>query len=338
VLYSSVSGLSKASIIDQNNVSLGTFSMRVWGSIDQNYGSAGVSSPYAITNYRGRLIFPSTDGITSIDTSSLRFNVLTADRISDPVINEVATIKTELLGNIVGTAWANRILFSIPARGFNTNNEILIYDTTRKGGECWYTFDIAAQWIGTVSPVGSAGFVYVCQGNHVYRLDTTYVAQDESSLGITTAFPVELTTGLIGTNAAHNGYFAVVQAVFYLMNFIGTATLIVYWRDFQSGLMKSKTQVVTNGTYTKSSVGGWSSSGYDYNQGVYTKVTTWGATDNMSGGQSLQKQNLRFRIPLNNVVTDELQAGYNINIDNSAADLRSVSFEGQPLGISPDVR
>jgi hypothetical protein len=47
---------------------------------------------------------------------------------------------------------------------------------------------------------------------------------------------------------------------------------------------------------------------------------------------------LRFRIPLNNVVTDELQAGYNINIDNSAADLRSVSFEGQPLGISPDVR
>lgn len=338
VLYSSVSGLSKASIIDQSNVSLGTYSMSVWGSVDQNYGSAGVSSPYAITNYRGRLIFPSTDGITSIDTSSLRFNVLTAERISDPVIDEVGSIKTGLLGQIVGTSWANRIMFSVPANGFDYNNKILIYDVTRKNGECWYTFDIRSQWIGTISPPGLAGFVYVCQDNHFFRLDTMYVAQDELPNGTTQPFPVQLTTAVIGTNTAHDGYYAVVQAVIYLLGFVGSADLTINWRDYQSGKMKSKTKTVTNGNYTKSTAGNWSSPGYLFNTNLPTTVKRWGDTDIIANVSNGQKADVRFRIPLNNVVTDELTATISINRDNSALIGRSISFQGQSLGVSPDVR
>lgn len=338
VLYSSVSGLSKASIIDQSTVSLGTFSATVWGSTDQNYGASGVSSPYSIINYRGRLIFPSVDGITNIDTSSLRFNVLTATRISDPIIDEISSIKTSLLPQIVGTAWANRVMMSVPGRGFNSNNEILVYDVTRTNGECWYVFDIASQWIGTISPPGSAGFVYIAQDNHFFRLDTMYVAQDETATGVTAPFPVQVTSGLIGSNTAHDGFFAIVQVVFYLVGFVGSVDLIVTWRDYQSGKMKSKTKTVTNGTYAKSSVGGWSSSGYEFNQSVPTKVLRWGETDVLTDGQSAQKQDQRFRVTLNNVVTNELQATIAVNLNNSAVIGRSVSFQGQPLGISPDVR
>jgi hypothetical protein len=337
VLYSSVDGIGKASIISQDTVSLGTYSATVWGSEDQNYGAAGVSSPYAVLNYRGRLVFPSTDGITNIDTSSLRLNVLTATRISDPVIDEVSSIRTDLLPNIVGTAWDNRIIFSIPGQGFDTNNELLIYDVTRQGDECWYIWDIPSQWIGTVSPPGSAGFVYVSQDNHFFYLETMYVAQDQTSTGLSAPFSMEATSALIGTNGAHDGYFALVQAVFYLRDFIGSADLIVTWRDRQSGEMKTRTRTVSNGTYTKTSSGGWSSPGYLFNQNLSTNVLKWGGIDVLTGAQTPQKNDLRFTVAMGNVVTNEMEATISINADYSGVTWRSVSFQGQPLGISPDV-
>ena len=338
VLFSNTEGLSKQSIIEQQTVSLGTFSATIWGNTEQNYGAAGVSSPYAVVNYRGKLVLPTTDGLLQVDTEASLQNVLSPKRISDPVIDEVSSIKTELLPNIVGTAWANRMMFSIPARGFNYNNEILVYDVTRKDAECFYTFDIKSQWIGTVSPPGAAGFVYVCQDNHVYRLDTGYVAQDESSTGTRTAFPVEATSALIGTNTAHNAYYAVVQAVAYIQDFIGTVNITATWRDYQSGQLKSKTKTVTNGVYVQSSAGGWSSPGYLFNQKFPTEVLMWSDLDVMTGAQALQKKEMRVRIPLNNVVTNEMQISYSHSSDNSALIFRSASFEGQPLGVSPDVR
>lgn len=338
VLYSSVSGLSKSSIIEQNSVSLGTYSATVWGSTDQNYGSAGVAAPYAVMNYRGTLIFPSVDGITTIDTSRLRFNVLTATRISDPIIDEIGSIKTENLSNIVGAAYANRIMFAAATEGFDSNNKILVYDVTNADNPCWYTFDIAAQWIGVVSPPSTNGFVYVCQGNHFFKLEEAYVAQDELPNGLTQPFEMQTTSALIGANAAKDGFFAVVQAVFYLENFIGNATLIVSWRDYQSGKMKSKTKVVSNGAYTNSSVGNWSSSGYEYNYIFPTIANAWSGVDYISGANSSRKDNIRARVNLNNVITNELQATVAINPDSSSLIWRSASFQGQPLGISPDVR
>lgn len=338
VLFSNTEGLSKQSIIAQNTISLGTFSATVWGSTEQNYGAAGVSSPYAVVDYRGMLVMPTTDGILKLDTQASLQNVLSPERISDPIVKEIGSVKNELLNKIVGTAWANRIMFSVPARGFNYNNEIIVYDTTRKDKEIWYVFDIRSQWIGTVSPPGSAGFVYVVQDNHFFRLDTMYVAQDELASGLTQPFSMELATALIGTNAAHDGYYAVVQVVFYLVNFIGSVDLIVTWRDYQTGRMKSKIQTVQNGSYSKSSVGNWSSPGYLFNQNLPTKVLTWGDTDVLTDEQSVQKTDQRFPITLNNVVTNELQATIAVNLDNSAAIVRSVSFQGQSLGVSPDVR
>lgn len=338
VLYSSVSGLSKASIIEQNSVSLGTYSSTVWGSTDQNYGSSGVASPYAVTNYRGMMIFPSVDGITTIDTSRLRFNVLTATRVSDPIIEEIGTVKTENLGNIVGAAYANRIMFAAATQGFDDNNKILVYDVTNTDSPAWYTWDIAAQWIGVVSPPSTNGFVYVVQDNHFFKLEETYVAQDELPNGLTKPFEMQATSALIGANIGKDSYFAVVQAVFYLEQFIGSATLIVSWRDYQSGKMKTKTKVVTNGGYTNSSVGNWSSSGYEYNNHIPSIVNSWGGVDFITGANSSQKDNVRARMNLNNIITNELQATVAINPDDSSLIWRSASFQGQPLGISPDVR
>lgn len=337
VLFSNTEGLSKQSIIEQNTISLGNFSAVVWGSTEQNYGAAGVSSPYATVIYKGSMVFPTVDGILKLDTQASLQNVLLPDRISDPIIDEIQTIRTDLLNQAVGTAWANRMIFAMPTRGFTYNNKLVIYDTTRKDSECWYTFDIPAQWVGTVSPPGTNGFVYVAQDNHFFRLDTMYVAQDETSDGLTQPFPMEVTTALVGSNTAHDGYFAIVNVVFYLRQFVGSVDLIVRWRDRQSGKMRTKIKTVRNGEYAKSSKGNWSSPGYLFNQELPTEVLTWGDNDKLDDSQAVQKADLRFRVPIK-AVTNELQATVAINLDNSAVIARSVSFQGQPLGISPDVR
>lgn len=337
VMFSNTEGLSKQSIIEQSTVSLGTFSATVWGSSEQSYGAAGVASPYAVLNYKGSAVLPTVDGILKIDTQASLQNVLLPQRISDPIADEVSSIRTDLLSKIVGTAWANRMLFAAPTQGFTENNKIIVYDVTRRDADMWYIFDIAANWIGTVSPPGSAGFVYVAQDNHFFRLEQMYVAHDETADGLTVPFPVEMTTALVGTNAAHNGYFAVVQAVVYLQEFVGTVDIIIRWRDYQSGKMKTKTKTIVNGEYQQSSVGNWSSPGNLWNQVLPTLVLGWGDTDVMTGAQAAQKTSVRVRIPLS-VITNELQATVAINLDNSAMVVRSISFEGQPLGISPDVR
>jgi hypothetical protein len=338
VIYSSVSGLSKASIIDQSTVSLGNFSAVVWGSVDQNYGAAGIGSPYAVTNYRGMLIFPSTDGFTSIDTSKLRFNVLTATRISDRVIDEVGGIKSDLYGNIVGTAWANHVMFSVPSLGFNYNNEILIYDVTIPDAPIWYVWDIRSQWIGTISPPGSAGFVYITQDNHFFKLQQTPVAQDDLPTVGTAPFSFQVTSGLIGADGTHNSYLAAVQAVFYLRNFTGSMDLTATWRDYQSGRMKSKTKTVYGGSLHPSSDGGWSSTGYEFNLNVATTVNTWGDVAAPSGASTAQAISKPFPVKLSNVVSNEFQATVATTADASGVTVRSVAFEGQPLGISPDAK
>lgn len=338
VLFSNTQGLSKQSIIEQQTVNYGNFSFVVWGQTEQNYGAAGVSSPYGVINYKGALLFPSTDGIMRGNTQASLQNVLSFDRISDPILNEVNTIKSAKLPQIVGTAWNNRVMFSVPARGFNYNNEILVLDTSRKDADCWYIFNIKSQWLGVVTPPDSSGFVYLCQDNHIFRLQQVFVAQDEEADGTTSPFPVELTTALIGSNTAHDGYYAVVQAMFYLVGFIGEVGLSVTYRDYESGNMVTKSKTVNNGSYAKSSVGGWSSPGYLFNQNLPTTVLTWGDIDSITDAQGSQKTSRREALQLDNVVTNEMSASISINLDNSAVIARSISFEGKALGISPDIK
>ena len=334
VLFSNTQGLSKQSIVEQQTITYGDISFVVWGSTEQNYGAAGVSSPYGVVNYKGGLHFPSTDGFVKMDTQASRLNVLDSAKISNPILTEVSTIKNSRMTSVVGTAWGDKVLWSVSARGFNFNNEILVYDSTNKDLPIWYTFDIPSQWIGTISPNDEPAFIYVCQNNHIFRLQKSYVAQDEDSSGVTAPFPVSVTTGLIGSNSAHTGYYAVVQVMFYLTNFIGSVDVTVRYRD-QEGEWQTITDTITNGAYAQSSGGNWSSDGYRFDGD--TEVLTWGEVDEIENTESSQKDSIRYPIPIDDI-TNELQVTMAVNLTNSAFIGRSVSFEGQSLGISPDIR
>ena len=335
VLFSNTQGLSKQTIIEQQTITYGNSSFVVWAQTEQNYGAAGVSSPYSVVNYLGSLIFPTTDGIVSMDTEASMQNVLSSKRISDKYARTVKSIKNSALAKIVGTAWSNRIYMTVPSRGYDYNNEILIYDMTNDQNPIWYGFDIRAQWIGTISPQNESAFVYVCQDNHIFRLEEAYVALDDNTDGTTTSFPVEATGSIIGTNQAHNAFISVIQVVFYLVDVIGSVQMGVTYRN-ENGRMKTKAKTVTQGEYASSSGGGWSSPPYLFSGGEST-YNQWDDVPAIEDADIATKTTIRVRVPLN-VITNEMQWFINTNLDNSSFILRSVSYEGVNIGVRGDLR
>lgn len=337
ILFSNTQGLSKQSIAEQQTVSYGNTSFVVWAVTEQNYGAAGVSSPYATTNYNGGLYFHSTDGIMRMDTKVSVQNVLSQMRISDKVEDTVGSIRNAAIDKIVSTAWAGRVYFTIPSRGYDYNNEILIYDISNDQKPKWYSFDIRAQWIGTISPEDEAAFVYICQDNHIYRLDESYAAIDENNDGTISSFPVEARGSLIGLNEAHNSYKAIVQVVFYLTDVIGTVQVGVNYRN-ESGRMKTKVKTRTVGQYSRSSGGGWSSPDYMFNQNMPTEVLRWGEVAKINNVNQSTKQSIRIPMQMN-VIASEMQWFVRSGTDDvTSFVLRSVSYEGENLGVKVDLR
>lgn len=335
VLFSNTEGISKQSVLEQQTITYGNISFVVWTTTEQNYGASGISSPYGVVNYLGGLHFPSPDGFMTMETKPSVVNVMATSRISDRIYETVKSIKNSALERIVGTAWSNRVHWLIPSRGYSYNNQIAIYDLTNQQAPMWYLFDVRAQWIGTVTPREDNAFVYVCQDNHIFRLDESYVAQDEDGSGVRQPFPVEARGSLLGITDAHNTYKAVVQAVFYLDKVIGTVRVGVTYRN-ASGRLKTRSKVITRGSYTTvSSDGGWSSPGY-----LYTGPTTylqWDDIPTLDSNETAKKDTVRVRLPLN-VIGSEFQWFLSTDLTNSSFILRSVSYEGENLGVKADFR
>jgi hypothetical protein len=334
VLFSNTQGLSKQSIIEQQTVTFGNFSFVVWSTTEQNYGASGVAGAYAVVNYQGSLIFLSADGAMSMDTEASKQNILATRKISNPIEDTYKSIKPEYLANTVGCAWDNVVFFAIPSRGLGYNNEIIMYDVTNKEKPKWYSMDIPAQWIGVVSPNDRQAFVYVCQDNHVFRLQEGFAAIDDDPDGVPTAFPVEARGSFSGINKAHNNYMAIVQAVFYLLEAVGTIQVGVSYREDNE--IKTIVETVNLGEYVISSSGGWSDPYYVYQPGV-NPYLAWSDVAVLSDATASQKRDIRVPIQLGGIITNEMQWWIYSDLINTSFTLRSVSYEGVNIGVRADL-
>lgn len=332
VLFSNTQGLSKQATLEQQTVTYGNQTFVVWGVTEQNYGAAGVASSYGVVNYNGELSFPTTDGFMTMDTQPQLQNVISTRRISKDITPYVNKVSVSALKEIIGTAWNNRIFWLIPANGFSVPTEILVRDMENNGA--WLTIPIAAQWIGTVSPPTTAAFVYISQGVHTYKMFESFGTVDYLS-GAPVPFDTEVIGSLIGVNDAHNAYKAIVQAMFYLNKLLGTVTIGVNYRN-EAGRLKTKQKVITGAKYVLSSAGGWSSPQYTYAN--FKAPAGWGAVAKVgvqtSGGVGIAK---RAALQINDIASEcqwfiKSSAGYN------NYQLRAVSYEGENLGIKPDLR
>lgn len=332
VLFSNTQGLSKQATLEQQTINYGNQSFSVWGVTEQNYGAAGVASSYGVVNYNGALNFPSVDGFMSMDTQPQLQNVLSSKRISGDIDPYVKRIKVSSLNEIIGTGWDNKLFWLVPAYGFDTPTQILVRDLNNSGS--WYTLDTVAQWIGTVSPPDSPAFLYVCQGNEILKLSESLGTVDFKTTG-TETFSTSATGALLGINEAHNAYQALVQAVFYIRNLVGPIVVGVKYRN-GSGRIKTKQKLYNGPAYTASSSGGWSDPHYVFSG--FPLLPGWDEIAPIEETASaIEKETKRIPVPISDLAS-EVQWFFYTPKGYSAFQLRVVSYEGENLGVKPDLR
>lgn len=335
-LFSGTEGVSKQQIISQKTLSYGNTTVNYWGADELNAGAAAVYAKYGVVPYLGQLIFPSADGVTSIKTDPNLQNVLQPSIISQQVADTYSTIKNASFDKIVGAAWNNLVALAIPSRGYDYNNQLLIYDLTNKDKPKWYVWDLAVDWIGTISPHNKDSFFYIRQGGEFYKLVESYVAEDENADGTVTAYPVEVQSNLKAFSQGKNVYMAVNQVVVYLAEFIGSVTVTVYYKN-NKGREKFKSRTFTNGTHRRNPAAGWGNPRLLW-RSANNRLINWSTPMPTSGdNNSSQKITKRYRIKLPNPVVNEAKIKAASDLDNTSFDLVNGNFEGVVIGVVGDI-
>lgn len=335
-MSSSVEGIAKQYTIDQRTITYGNQAKQYWGYDELNTGADSVYAKYGVVNFMGQLLFPGANGINSIDTKVQILNRLSADIVSLPIGNTYSTIKNSDFDKIVGTAWNKYVFFTVPSKGYDYNNQIIVYDLTNSNAPKWAVWDKKADWIGTVSPPNQASFVYIRQGTKIFKLINNYVAEDEDSNGTSTAFPVDISGSLAAFSDGRNSFNAINQVVFYVANWVGTINCEVTYID-QKGRSKTKTKTFQNGSSGRNPLGGWSNPRLLY-RAFNNRVIGWSRQIPMSGDESgSQKITKRLRVKLPNPVVNEVKFRIYSNLENTAFDLVNVSYEGVNVGIIGDI-
>lgn len=338
VLYSNTEGLSKQAVLAQQTVNYGDSSFTVWAVTEQHYGAAGVAAPNSAINYNGSLKFLSTDGFMSMATQPSVQNVLSITNISSPIDDYVDSVKVSAMDRVVGTGWGDKYMWLVPSYGFDTPNQVLVLDSRNKGIEgngAWYTMDIQGNWIGTISPADTEAFVYVSIGNETYRLLDTLTTADFID-GILVPFATKAVGAVVPISGeAHNSWQAAVQAVFYLLDFIGAATIGVNYRN-QSGNLKTKTKNIVGPSATPSFGGGWGDPQWTYAN--FPQIPGWAGFPIIDAASiSVEAVSKRYFLQIDDI-TNEIQFFVITDPGYNNYKLKSVSFEGVALGVRPDLQ
>lgn len=337
VLYSNTEGLSKQAVIQQQTVNYGDSTFTVWGITEQNYGAAGVAAPNSAINYNGRLMFLSTDGFMSMETQPSVQNVLSTKPVSSPVDPYVRSIKTSVMDRVVGTGWGSKYMWLVPSYGFDTPQEIFVLDTNNAGIDgdgAWYPLNIAADWIGTINPADAPAFVYVSIGNETYKLLDLATTFDFVS-GVAQPFSTYIEGPVISSGGeAHNGWMALVQAPFYLLDVLGDVEVGVKYRN-QSGKLKVKSKIFHGSVAAPSTLGGWGDPQWTY--AGFPQIPGYISFPIITGSAaSLDFQSARVKVRVDDIASEmqwflKTESGYN------NYKFKAVSFEGINLGIKPDL-
>jgi hypothetical protein len=317
-------------------LSYGNTTINYWGADDLNAGASSVYARYGVVSYLGQLLFPSSDGITSIKTEQDLQNVLSPSIVSDAVSDTYGTIRNADFNKIVGAPWNNLVGFAVPSRGYNYNNQLVIYDLTNRQKPKWYIWDLEVDWIGTVSPPNSDSFWYIREGNKFFKLIDSYVAEDEESDGTSSPYPVEVETALLAPNQVKNSFFAATQAVVYVANFIGTINIEVSYYD-KKGRLKSKRKTFTNGSHSRNLFGGWGNPRLLY-RSFNNRVINWSTPMPTSGdSNNTQKIKKRCRIRLPNPVVNEAKFKVWSELENTSFDVVGCAIEAVNIGVIGDI-
>lgn len=335
-LFSGTEGTSKQQIISLKTLTYGNTTIQYWGADDLNAGASSVYAKYGIVSYLNQLLFPSSNGITSIKTDANLQNVLSPSIVSKAIEDTYSTIKNAAFDKIVATAWNNLVAFAIPSRGFNYNNQLAIYDLTNRDKPKWYVWDMIVDWVGAVSPPDTDSFMYIRQGTKFFKLADSFVAEDEVGDGTSEPFAVNVATALVPANQVRNSFFASTQAVVYVTNWIGTVNVRVTYINAK-GRVKTKTKQFTNGAFSRNLHGGWGNPRLVW-RSFNNRMIGWSTPLPFDAdADSTLKIKKRLKIRLPNPVVNEAKFEIWSDLENTSFDVVNCAIEAVNIGVIGDI-
>lgn len=342
VLFSNTQGLSEQAVLEKQDITYGNQSFSVWGVTSQHYGAAGVAAADSAINYNGKLVFMSTDGLMMMNTQPLRQNVISTDNLTIKTMGSyIEQVKNSAMDTIVGTAWDNRYMWTMPANGFDTPQQILVMDDNQQVPEnnnngAFYSWDIPAQWIGIVSPQNEAAFTYVVQGNKSYKLQRGTATFDTKG-GVPVPFSCSATGPFVpmSESGARNTWQANVQTVFYVTGLVGTITVGVNYHD-QHNNLKTKSKTYVGPSYVPSSAGGWGDPQWTYAN--FPAIADYADSPMIdSSAVAIRPSDVRIPVPVDDIM-NEAQWWFTTDAGYNNFKIRVINYEGINLGVRPDLQ
>ncbi|MBH1979941.1 hypothetical protein I8H89_00295 [Candidatus Saccharibacteria bacterium] len=144
VLSQGTNGGGKRYLLSPQTITYGASSFIVWKS-DEDSGGDGTDSPDGVLVYNNSLHYPSRDGFKTTGTLPQLQNVLSTNRTSNTIWENISTLRTSAMSKCVGMAYEGRLYWSLPVAS-TTNNEVWVLDLDRKGA--WMRpWSIPADWM-----------------------------------------------------------------------------------------------------------------------------------------------------------------------------------------------
>lgn len=177
-----LNGSGKRYTISPTTITLGSFSITVWGATE-DYGSAGTDSPDGLINYNNSTYYPSRDGFKDTGTKPQLQNLLSTDDVSQTILPDLSTISNDYMDGCVGMAFEGKLYWALPV-GSTNNNQIWVLDLDRNGA--WMKpWSIKADWITLVADNNGITHTIVVQGSTIYELSYNTLTSDDGTPVIT---------------------------------------------------------------------------------------------------------------------------------------------------------
>lgn len=175
VLTQSTNGNGKRFLLTPTTVTYGSSTFAIW-DVQEDTGNDGTDSPDGVIVYNNSLYYPSRDGFKTTGTRPQLQNVLSTNRISNTIQNDISRLNTLSMPNAVGLAFEGRLHWALPVGG-STNSEIWTLDLDR-GGAWMKPWNVAADWMWLYND--NLGVTHFCilQNNIIYEFSRSQLSSD----------------------------------------------------------------------------------------------------------------------------------------------------------------
>lgn len=250
VLCQGTNGTGKRYTMTPDSVTYGSTVIPFF-SVQEENGQDGTDSPDGVILYNDSLWYPSRDGFKTTGTKPQLQNILSTDTVSETIITDVKNLNRKYMSGVVGLAYQQRLYWAVP-NGSTTNNEIWVLDLAR-GGAWMKPWSIACSWMVLYNDNSGYSHHLILKNNVIYELTYAQSTYDDG-----TAFPVNITSGLINFSEDTLEWAKVIDITFVILRPQGVINFLVSGKTEDASLASVGSSTFTQNT----SVAGWGEAGW----------------------------------------------------------------------------